>query len=126
MKLLFSLISSAVHAQSNSIVGDPIVNPILEQSYGDVTNLGLLINNTLRLFFVVAGILSLFNFMVSGFQYMSSAGDPKSLQTAWNRIMYSLVGLVIMAGAFVLAAIFGYLIFRDPLFMLRPTIYGPN
>jgi hypothetical protein len=124
MELLLSLLSSKVLAQA-PIVGT-IDNPLLQQSYGDVTGLGLLISNALRLFFVVAGIITLFNFILAGFQYMSSAGDPKTLQSAWNRIMYSLIGLVIMSGAFVLAAIFGYLIFKDPLFMLRPAIYGPR
>jgi hypothetical protein len=124
MELLLSLISTKILAAA-PIVGT-IDNPLLAPSYGDITGLGLFISNILRLFFVVAGILALFNFMISGFQYMSSAGDPKALQQAWNRISLSLVGLVIMVGSFVLAAIFGQLIFGDPTFMLSPVIYGPK
>lgn len=124
MELLLSLLSTKIVAQA-PIVGQ-INNPLLPASYGDITGLGLLISNVLRLFFVVAGILALFNFITAGFQYMSSGGDPKAIQSAWNKIMYSLIGLVLMTSAFVLAAIFGYLIFNEPLFMLRPAIYGPR
>ncbi len=124
MQLLLSLLSQKTFAQA-PIVGQ-INNPLLPASYGDVTGLGLLISNVLRLFFVVAGVLALFNFITAGFQYMSSGGDSKAIQAAWNKIMYSLIGLVLMTSAFVLAAIFGYLIFKDPLFMLRPAIYGPR
>lgn len=129
MELFLSLLSSKVIAQTAPIVG-VIDNPLLQPSYGSIDTpgkgLGLLLTNGLRLFFVVAGILTLFNLIISGFQYISSAGDPKTLQQAWNRISMSLVGLVLMVGSFVLAAIFGWLLFRDPLFMLRPTIYGPR
>lgn len=125
--MMFLQIISKVQASNhtNSIVGT--VNPsVLENSYGGITGLGSLLSNGIRLFFVVAGILALFNFLLAGFQYMMSAGDPKKTQEAWNRIWLSLVGLVLMVGSFALAAIFGQLIFGDPLFMLQPRIYGPG
>lgn len=87
--------------------------------------LNLLITNIIRVFFVIAGILALVNFILAGFQYMTAGGDSKQLEQAWSRIWLSLVGLVLIVGSFALAAVFGYLIFGDPLFMLQPKIYGP-
>lgn len=124
---LLSLFTEKVFAQ-NPIVGQ-VTNPFLNQSYGNIDSgngLGGLIGNGLRLFFVVAGLLALFNFIVAGFQYMTAAGDAKALQQAWSRIWLSLVGLVIIVLSFAMAAVFGQLIFGDPLFMLRPQIYRPN
>lgn len=110
-----------------NIVGEiksPVINP-----YGDITSgsggLGLLLTNFLRVFFVIAGILAFFNFILAGFQYITAEGDPKKLQQAWNKIWQSLLGLIIMVVSFALAAVFGYLIFGDPLFMLQPKIYTP-
>jgi hypothetical protein len=97
--------------------------------YGDITNaqggLGLLITNFLRFFFVVAGILVFVNFIIAGFEYISAAGNPKKLEQAWSRIWQSLLGLILMVGSFALAAVFGYLIFGNALFMLQPQIYTP-
>jgi len=57
---------------------------------------------------------------------MSAGGDPKAVSNAWARIWKSLIGLVIIVGSFVLAGIFGYLLFDDATAILRPKIYGPN
>lgn len=128
MDFLLSLFISTAHA-ADSVVGQ-VTNPI-PNPYGDIvaTNgkggLGGLITNGLRLFFVVAGILAFFNFVIAGFQYMMAGGDSKALQAAWDKIWYSLLGLILMVGAFALAAVFGYLIFGDPAFMLKPQIYTP-
>lgn len=115
-------------AQTTNVIGrieNKVANP-----YGDITNptggLGLLITNFLRVFFVIAGVLAFFNFIIAGFQYITAGGDPKKLQQAWNKIWQSLLGLIVMVVSFALAAIFGYLIFDDPLFMLQPKIYTPN
>ena len=121
------LFVTKIYAQS-PIVGK--INNVIAP-YGAVNDpakggLSLLITNFLRLFFVVAGIIALFNFIFAGFQYMTAAGDSKALEHAWSRIWLSLIGLILIVGSFALAAIFGQLIFGDALFMLRPQVYGPN
>ena len=122
---MFAGLIPKAFAQTPDVVG--IISPV-QNYYGDVNSttnggLGLLLTNFLRIFFVVAGILAFFNFMIAGFQYMMAGGDPKAMTAAWNKIWYSLLGLVLMVGAFAVAAVFGYLIFGDAMFMLRPQIY---
>jgi hypothetical protein len=53
---------------------------------------------------------------------MSAGDDPKKMEGAWAKIWQTAMGLVFMAGAFVLAAIFGTLIFGRWDFILNPTI----
>lgn len=108
-----------------SIIGGAITTPI---KYGSVANQGLItfLSNILRLVFVVAGIYAFINFIIAGFQYMSAGGDAKALTAAWGRIWQSLIGLVIIAGSFALASLFGYVLFGDAAFILNPKIYGPN
>jgi hypothetical protein len=113
---------------ADPIVGS-IINP-LANSYGNYNSptggiIGLF-TNILRLVFVVAGIYALINFILAGYQYMSAGGDAKALTAAWNRIWQTLMGLVIVVASFAIAAIFGYLIFGDAGFILRPSIYGPG
>jgi len=108
-----------------SIVGGVIEAPY---QYGTVGDKGLILffSNILRLVFVVAGIYAFINFIIAGFQYMSAGGDSKALTAAWGRIWQSLIGLVIIAGSFALASLFGYILFGDAGFILNPKIYGPN
>lgn len=107
-----------------SIVGK-IENPL--PKYGGVTTgLTALLSNILRLVFIVAGIYAFINLIIAGFAYMTAGGDAKQLTQAWSRIWQTLLGLAIVAGSFVLAALAGYILFGDAMFMLKPAIYGPT
>jgi hypothetical protein len=86
----------------------------------------ILLNNILKTTIVVAGIWSLINLIVAGFAFMSAQGSPEKITDAWNKIWQTLVGLTIVAGSLVLAAIFGYLVFNDPMAIIQPKIYGPG
>ncbi len=107
----------------------PITKPEFIERYGELTGepggLVKFLNNVLRLAIVAAGIFALFNLVIAGYGFMSAGGDPKGVQNAWNRIWQSLLGLVIILGSFVLAAIFGYLLFGEPMAILQPKVYGP-
>ena len=109
----------------SSIVGT-VTNPIT--GYQSVQNGGLILflTNILRVVFVVAGIYAFINFIIAGFQYMSSAGDSKALSAALDRIWYSLLGLIIVMGSFALASLIGFIVFHDANFILQPQIYGPG
>ena len=122
---LFSFLAPKAFADTAAGVINGVYNP-----YGTVDNQGgglnLLLGNVLRLFFVVAGIIAFFNFIIAGFQYMMAAGDSKKLQEAWDRIWQSLLGLILVVGSFAIASIFSYLIFGNAAFMLQPQIFGPG
>jgi len=82
-------------------------------------------NVLLKLLIGVAGLFAFFNIIIAGYTFMSAGGDAKKVEQAWARIWQSLLGLLFVAGSFVLAAIFGWLIFGDARAILVPTIYGP-
>lgn len=84
------------------------------------------LNNILRLIFVIAGLFALFNLIIAGFGFMTAGGDPKAIEKAWSKIWQSLIGLIIIVASFLLAAIFGYLLFGDPMAILQPKIWGPG
>jgi hypothetical protein len=84
----------------------------------------LLLDNLIKFTIVIAGIYSFWNIILAGYGFLSSP-EAKDVAKAWARIYQSMYGLLIVAGAFVLAAIFGYIIFKDPTALLVPKIYGP-
>lgn len=82
-------------------------------------------NNLLKLVIIIAGLFAFFNLIIAGFQFMTAGGDPKGINQAWSKIWQSLIGLLIVAASFLLAAIFGWLLFGDVMAILQPRIYGP-
>lgn len=95
-------------------------------TYGDY-NVGLvsLFNNLLKLVIVGAGLFAFINIIIAGYTFLSAGGEPKKVAEAWGKIWQSLLGLLFVAGAFLLAAVFGWLVFKDAGAIIRPKIYTP-
>lgn len=86
--------------------------------------IGGLIQKVIQILIVGAGIYALINFILAGYDFLSAGDDAKKVAGAWAKIYQSVLGLSFAAGSFVLAALFGKLIFGDWTFILNPTI--PN
>lgn len=86
------------------------------------TGIGGLIQQAIWLLIIGAGIYSLFNLIFAGYAFMSAGDDAKKVAGAWAKIYQTMLGLAVAAGSFVLAAIFGELIFNDATFLLNPVI----
>lgn len=87
--------------------------------------IGTFLNIIIKSLIVIAGVYALINLILAGYAFMSAGDDPKKMAGAWAKIYQTLLGLAFTAGAFVLAAIFGQLIFGDPTFILKPTLPTP-
>lgn len=113
-------------AQTNPF-GEVTVPEPLRTTYGSEAGpaFGKLIQFGLRALIVGAGIYALFNLVLAGYAFMSAGDDSKKVSGAWSQISQTLIGLAFAAGAFVLAAIIGQLIFKNPLFLLQPSIPLP-
>ena len=86
---------------------------------------GKLIQFGLRAMVVGAGIYALFNLVLAGYAFMSAGDDSKKVAGAWAQISQTIMGLAFSAGAFVIAALVGGLLFNDAFFLLKPTIPTP-
>lgn len=93
---------------------------------GKLEGLPLFINNILKILIIGAGIFSVFNLVLAGYAFLSAGDDPKKVTAAWSKIWQTLLGLAFAAGAFVLAALFGKIIFNDPSALLQIKIFTPK
>lgn len=105
------------------------VNPppgVAKYAGGDLSGLQIFIGNIVKIIIVVAGLYAFFNLLLAGYQFLSAGDDPKKIEGAWAKIYQSVIGLAVTAGSFVLAGIFGQLLFGDPTFLIRLQIFAPQ
>ncbi len=92
------------------------------------SNIGIMLffSNFLRLFFIIAGLIILYNFIRAGSDYIIHPGDTGMHAKVRERLTMSVLGLVIMVAAYSIASVVGLLFFGDAGFILNPTLYGPQ
>lgn len=91
----------------------------------DLTGVQKFLSSIIKTLIVVAGIYALFNLVLAGYDFMSAGGNSEKIAHAWAKIWQTLLGLVVAAGAFVLAAVFGQIVFGNPNALLQIVIYTP-
>lgn len=79
-------------------------SPVFAQS-ADVSKIQNFIQSIIQILVTLAGFVATIFFVVGGFGYITSSGNPESLDRSKKTIIYSAVGLAITLGAFVLSTI---------------------
>ena len=88
-------------------LGLPLLLPsiALAQSAGDVGQVENFIRNVIQAVAGLAGLIATGFFVVGGFGYITSSGNPETLERSKRTLIFSGVGLAITIGAFVLSNI---------------------
>lgn len=94
-------------------------------STGDISGLQKLLTNGVRTLIVIAGIYAFINIILAGYSFMSAGGNSEKVANSWSKIYQTMIGLIIAAGSFVLAAIFGKIVFGDANALLQLRIFAP-
>lgn len=104
----------------------PLGSPVLAGSTNG-SGIVVILNSLVKFVIVLAGLYTFWNIISAGYAFASAGGDPKAVAKAWEKIWLSLLGLLVVAGSFVLAVIFGYLIFgaTNATILISPQIFGP-
>lgn len=71
----------------------------------DVSKIQTFIQSIITIMVTLAGLVSAGFFVWGGFGYITSTGNPESLDRSKKTILYSAVGLVVVLSAFVLSNI---------------------
>lgn len=84
------------------VYAQAICNPVLPWTCGRPGEqiLSNLITSLLAAALALAGILSFGYLIVGGIQWITSAGDKAGLESARNRIMHAVIGLILVASTF--------------------------
>lgn len=92
----------------------------------DGIGLIIFISRLIQIGTIVAGIWVMLNFILAGYDYITSAGDTGAAKRVTDRITMSVIGLLIIVAAYSLTAIVSLLIFGDASYILNPQICGPT
>lgn len=98
---------------------------VSEFSGGSLSGLSSFISVIIKTLIVGAGVYAVFNIISAGYTFLSAGGDPKKIADAWGKITQSLLGLTFAAGALVIAAIVGRLLFGNANALLQLQVFGP-
>jgi multisubunit Na+/H+ antiporter MnhC subunit len=80
------------------------VQPVFAQAAG-VGQVESFIKNIIKVIAGLAGLVATGFFVIGGFGYITSSGNPENLDRSKRTLLYSSVGLAITIGAFVLSNI---------------------
>ena len=103
----------------------PPSGSLLEQYQGQ-TGLVYILNQVISLLYIISGLFMFINFLLAGYQYLAAGADQSKIQQAGDRINIGLIGLILVVASFVLASILGYVLFKDPTALIRPTFWKVN
>lgn len=90
-------------------VEKPVKDPSSTTTIPAEGALGYLISRAYQFIIPIVGILGFLFLMWSGFQFLTSKGDPKALEAAKARITYTIVGLILVALAYTISLVVQYM-----------------
>lgn len=118
---VYFLLSVKIPILAQGIIGS-IPNPTRYTSPNPGGGLFLFMSNIFKLAGTIGGLFLVFKLVIAGFDYLTADGDAKKTSLAWAKIWQSLLGLIIIASAFVIAGVAERI---TGIKILNPTIYGP-
>lgn len=86
------------------------------------TALGNLLQLTLTVLIVAGGVYALFNFVLAGYAFLSAGDNPKGMEAAWAKIYQTIIGLVFLVGAFLMAGVIGLIVYGNSGALLNPAL----
>lgn len=114
----------------NDVFGQIEAPDVIQSGYGTIDGSGggivPFISNILVLLTVIGGVVFLINLLMAGFALVASDGDSKKLDEVKNKFQTGFIGLLLMVGAPLIAALLGLFFTGSATTFLNPTIFGPG
>jgi len=99
--------ASAAENAINNAIGKITPPPqVIGLGAGNI-GIGRVLTNLLSLIYIVAGIVFLFMIVIGAFQMITSGGDKEAVANSQKRITYAIIGIVLLALAFVIVRLVG-------------------
>ena len=122
--VITSLFSVTAVGVVNGNGDEGIVNPVIPGLSGDYgAKLGGIIGGILGFLLAIAGLLSFLYLLTGGIQWITSGGDKTGVDTARQKILNAIIGLVITFGTWaIVKLVFDFLGMDFPNFSLPKLV----
>ncbi|MBI3341608.1 hypothetical protein HY024_00635 [Candidatus Curtissbacteria bacterium] len=77
---------------------------------GRFDNIAQIFSDLFYIMEIVGGVMAIIFVIIGGIKMVTGAGDPKALESARSTVIYALVGLSVIALAFVLVQVLQYIL----------------
>ena len=74
------------------------------------TSAGQLAGDAVTIIAGIAGVVAFIIIIISGIRMITASGDPKKLEGARNSVLFALIGLAVIALAFVILQVVQYML----------------
>lgn len=110
-----------------SIDKPPGVDVISQRSGVGVDEIPVLyfISLLIRMSIIIAGVWAVLNFLLAGWGFIGSGGNAQAHTTARDRMVMTVLGLLLMTTVYTIAGVIGLVFFGDASFILNPQLKGP-
>ncbi len=115
---MFNLIKPVLAVQNDIIGSVDVPTSVITNT----SQVGPFLSVVVRLLIVISGIWALLQFLLAGLGYITAGGDAKKVQEAYQKITYSVIGLVVIGVSFIVVTIVGRLLFGSGFNILSPTL----
>lgn len=89
------------------------INPIQNQPTGGLSDLQSIISWGTTVLLFGATVLAIFLLIFAGIQWITSGGNKEKVQTAQKKIIWTIIGLVVIFSSFMIISIIGSLVEVD-------------
>jgi hypothetical protein len=97
------------------------VTLISAESGGDIGIL-VLVSKLIQIVTVVASVWVVINVVLAAYQYLSGGGKADNHTKVNNILTMSITGLIIIVSTYTIAGLIGLIFFKDPMYIINPTI----
>ncbi len=117
---------STLLAETSTFFGTIEPPPAIKDAYAESGGLIVFGSNMLKFAVIIGGLIALFNVVMAGYIYLTSAGDTKANEKVMGKLTSSLWGISLMILAPAIMAIMGFLLFKNSTYFLSPQLVGPG
>ncbi|MEI7653512.1 MAG: hypothetical protein WCJ70_04560 [bacterium] len=90
---------------------NPLTDAVVNGPF-PVPTLGDLLGSLIKIFFFIAGLMSLLYLLLGAFEWVRSGGKEEDIEGAQKKIMAAIIGLIVMVAVLTLVIVIEQVIFR--------------
>lgn len=124
MKSLFQIPQAYAQTTPEELIGEIEVPSGVSELNTESGGIGivLFLSNLITFFLILGGIWIIINLFLAAFAYLTGGGKSDTHTKVRDRVTMSVLGLLLMIGAYSIAAIVGLVFYGNPTYIISPSI----